>query len=444
MFYREIINKLEKWATSSLRKPLILRGARQVGKTSAVNLFGVKFDTYISLNLEKNEDRRLFEQELSIRDLYQAIRIHKNVQTTQGRTLLFIDEIQHSAQAIGLLRFFFEELPELFVISAGSLLDPLIREKKVSFPVGRVSFLYLYPLSFREYLMALGETRLLEQMDQIPFPDLAHATALGHFHRYTLLGGMPEVIQNYLKTRDVASLGDIYHSLLTTYLDDVEKYAPGASSRVIRHCIETAPAETGRRIRFEGFGNSRYKSREIGEALRTLEQVMMIYLLYPTTSTQLPASRNLRKSPRLQFLDAGLLNYSMRLQEHFFTHKTLHDFYKGLIAEQIVGQELLCASDHHDKPLFWVREKKQSSAEVDFVFPYKGRLYPIEVKSGKTGTLRSLHQFLEGSDHLHALRLYAGRFRREEHTTPSGKSFVLHNIPYFLASKIGAILETFS
>lgn len=441
MFNRDVIHKFEKWAATSPRKPLILRGARQVGKTSAVDLFGKKFDAYISLNLEKNEDRRLFEQGLPVKDLYQAIRIHKNVLQTKGRTLLFIDEIQHSIEAIGILRYFFEELPELFVISAGSLLDPLIKQKKVSFPVGRVSFVYMYPLSFREYLAALEETQLLEQFEKIPFPNLAFQILLDHFHRYTLLGGMPEVIQHYLKTRDIASLGDTYHSLLSTYLDDVEKYATGASSRIIRHCIETAPSETGKRIHFEGFGNSNYKSREIGEALRTLEQVMLLYLLYPTTSTELPASRNLKKSPRLQFLDSGLLNYSMRLQEHFFTHKTLHDFYKGLIAEQIVGQELLCASKHHEKPLFWVREKKQSSAEVDFVFPYKGFLFPIEVKSGKTGTLRSLHQFVERSDHPHALRLYAGPYQREEHKTPLGKHFILHNIPYFLASQVGAFLE---
>ena len=131
----------------------------------------------------------------------------------------------------------------------------------------------------------------------------------------------------------------------------------------------------------------------------------------------------------------------MRLQEHFFTHKTLHDFYKGLIAEQIVGQELLAASEHHDKPLFWVREKRQSSAEVDFVLPYKGLLFPIEVKSGKTGTLRSLHQFVDRVEHPHALRFYAGPFRKEEHKTPSGKHFLLYNIPYFLASRVGVLIE---
>lgn len=442
MFKREILQKMENWASSSPRKPLILRGARQVGKTSAVNLFGKNFDIYISLDLEKSEDRRLFEQGLSVKDLYQAIRLHKNISQVKGRTLLFIDEIQHSAEAIGLLRYFFEELPELFVISAGSLLDPLIKQKKVGFPVGRVHFLYMYPLSFREYLLASGEESLLEEMDKIPFPDLALPTALRHFHRYTLLGGMPEVIQNYLKTHDVASLGDIYHSLLTTYLEDVEKYASGVSSRVIRHCIESAPAETGRRIRFEGFGNSRYKSREVGEALRTLEQVMLLYLLYPITATELPATRHLRKSPRLQFIDSGLLNYSMRLQEHFFTQETLHDFYKGMIAEQIVGQELLCASEHHEKPFFWVREKKQSSAEVDFVLPYKGHLFPVEVKSGKTGTLRSLHQFIERGNHPQALRFYAGPFRSEEHKTPSGKRFFLHNVPYFLAARIHVFLDT--
>lgn len=155
-----------------------------------------------------------------------------------------------------------------------------------------------------------------------------------------------------------------------------------------------------------------------------------------STSIEIPAKRNYKKSPRLQFIDTGLLNYTVKLQDHYFALHDLHSVHKGLIAEHIVGQELLCSSIFNEKLLFWVRDKKQSSAEVDYVYPFEKYLIPVEVKAGKSGTLRSLHQFMDRCPHRYAVRLYAGDLKLSDEITPSGKKFILLNLPYFLTIKL--------
>ncbi len=220
MFNRQILSKLTDWKNRSDRKPLILRGARQVGKTTAVNIFSETFDNYISLNLELGKDRNIFKDELSVQETFQAIQIVKNIELKKGNTLIFIDEIQQSPSAIRLLRYFYEELSEIFVIAAGSLLEIVLEKTEISFPVGRIEYLYMYPLTFEEYLEAKGEKLLLEAMDKIPLPEYTYSKLLDLFHEYTLIGGMPEVIKHYIEHQDVKSLNRIYESLLISYIND--------------------------------------------------------------------------------------------------------------------------------------------------------------------------------------------------------------------------------
>jgi len=274
-------------------------------------------------------------------------------------------------------------------------------------------------------------------------PNFALAKLLKLFHKYTLIGGMPEIIKSYIEKADIVGLTPIYQGLLTSYLDDVSKYARNATmSEVIRHAIESAPLEAGQRIKFHGFGNSNYRSREMGEALRVLERAMLLYLLYPSTVPEPPIKPDLKKSPRLQFLDTGLINYFAGLQENFFKMENLHSLYRGIIGEHIVAQELLAADMKTPrKPSFWVREKKQSSAEVDFIIPVGQNIIPVEVKSGKIGKLRSLHQFVEKSRHSFAIRLYAGPVEKTIASTPSGKTYNLLNLPYFLTGKINSYID---
>ena len=213
---------------------------------------------------------------------------------------------------------------------------------------------------------------------------------------------------------------------------------------VLKHCIETSPFEAGQRITFSGFGKSNYGSREVGEAIKTLERTMLIHLIYPSTSVEIPIFPDFKKSPKLQFIDTGLLNYFVGLQSNFFSNSDLHSFYRGLIAEHIVGQEIICKDVNRiKKQCFWVREKSQSNAEVDYIIQHNEYIIPIEVKSGKTGTLKSLHQFMDSVNHKFAVRLYFGKLEINEIKTSSGKDYLLLNLPYFLASKIHEYLDWF-
>ncbi len=444
MFNRTIIKEIENWANKNQRKPLILRGARQVGKTIAVELFSKQFDQYIYLNLEIASDCRLFEMNYKIEDLIQAIFFEKNKKRANGKTLLFIDEIQNCPNAISMLRYFYESAKDLYVIAAGSLLESLI-DRQISFPVGRVEFLYMKPLTFKEFVDAEQDDSYKEILEKIPFPDFAHEKMLKKFYQYTLIGGMPEVINAYYEKQDLYELGLIYESLLRSYLDDVEKYARNETmARVMRHSIESSLYLAGSRIRFEGFGQSRYKSREISEALKTLEKAMLINLMYPSTGTDIPIIPDYNKSPRLHFLDTGLINYFVGLQKELFGTKDLNSVYEGKVAEHIVGQELIAESQTFlNKIQFWVREKKQSNAQVDYIIQFENYIIPIEVKIGKSGQLRSLHEFIDRAPHNYSVRVYSGKLKIDLAETIKGKKFYILNLPFYLVGDIKKYLIWF-
>jgi uncharacterized protein len=443
MFPRNVLLKLEQWEKSEDRKPLIIRGARQVGKTVAVKLFGERFDRFVYLNLERPGDADLFRRGLSVQDLFQAILLKSKPSRGRGRTLLFIDEIQNCPEAVESLRYFYEDLPEVPVVAAGSLLEIALHEKNISFPVGRVEHYFMRPLTFREFLTAIDATDAVAAFNTIPLPDYAFETLLDYFHKYTLIGGMPEAIAKYLNNNEVTAITPVYDSLAVSFQDDAGKYARNPTmAAILRHCIETAPFSAGKRITFSGFGQSNYKSREVGEAMRTLQRAMLIQLLHPSTSVEIPIVPDLKKSPRLQWLDTGMLNYFVGLQDQYFLHDNLHAFYKGSIAEHIVGQELIAMEPNtRKKQCFWVRERSQSQAEVDFIVQHRGHVIPMEVKSGKTGRLRSLHQFMDRCPHHYAIRLYAGKLEIQDVLSPAGKTFSLLNLPYFLASIVHEYMD---
>ncbi len=446
MFFRNIIRELEKWRDNKDRKPLVLRGARQVGKTTAVNLFAKEFNNYIYLNLEHTDDKNIFSQNLSVKDTIDYILLTKNVSLKKGKTLIFIDEIQNSPQAVSLLRYFYESMPEYFVIAAGSLLEIMMKENSISFPVGRIEYRFMYPLIFEEFLIAMNREDVLKHYRHIPSQSFATLEIKKLFHVYTMIGGMPEIVAKYVDTGNVSDLKIIYQSLITSYIDDVKKYARNRSmAEIIKHSLETTPFEAGSRIKFQGFGNSNYKSREIGEALRSLQRAMLLYLIYPVTAQKPPALIDKKKSPRLQYIDTGLLNYSVGLHSYFFKYKDLQAIYKGKLAEHIVGQELI-AGDllTWNSFLFWVKEKKQSNAELDFLIQYNELFIPVEVKSGKTGTLRSLHEYMDKVNHKFAVRLYDGEMSIEDIKTSSGKTYKLLNLPLCFAGKLKEYINWFA
>ena len=443
MFKRTIVQELEKWAKKKNRKPLVIRGARQVGKTTVVNQFAQNFEQYIYLNLELPADRKPFENFKDLETLVQSLFFLKDKEySKRKKTLLFIDEIQEVPEAFNVLRFFYEQMPEIPVIAAGSLLETIF-DNKLSFPVGRIEFLVVRPVSFIEFLEATGELQSLEQINHIPLKPFVHEKLLTLFHTYALIGGMPEIVNEYSETKDITALGTLYDSLIASYLDDVEKYAHNNTQvQIIRHVIKASYFEAGKRIKFQGFGKSGYGSKEIGEALRTLEKALLLSLIYPTTNTKLPIIPELQKSPRLQLLDTGLMNYAAGIQKEIIGTTDLNNVYQGTVIEHLVGQELLASNYNALSALnFWVREKTTSTAEVDYVIAYDGKLIPIEVKSGKEGKLKSLHLFMDESPNKIAIRFYAGELSITKVITQNGKKYDLLNLPYYLVSQLPKYIE---
>ena len=255
-FKRILFARLVSWEKDPYRKPLILRGARQVGKTTLVKEFGRNFAQKIFLNLEKKEDRDFFEQNDNTKTIIESLFLRKNLRLDFKNTLLFIDEIQESPKAIQLLRYFYEDFPDLRVIAAGSLLEFALK-KVPSFPVGRVEYLYLHPLNFQEYLLATNNDLALEQLNVIPIPSFAHTTLMERFHEYAIVGGMPEILKVYTETKSLTYLPKIYESIIRTYQDDIEKYSSNETERrVIKHIMSVAHGFLEQRIKFQNFGNS--------------------------------------------------------------------------------------------------------------------------------------------------------------------------------------------
>jgi predicted AAA+ superfamily ATPase len=445
MFYREIIDKLKDWAGRENRKPLVLRGSRQVGKTTAVEMFSKEFDQYIALNLEREEERKIFETSYPFQDLLMALFFYAGKERKLGRTLIFIDEIQNAPRAIALLRYFKEEAGDLFVVAAGSLLETIM-DRKISYPVGRVEYMMMHPVTFREFLGATGENQSLEILNSNEIPAFAHPHLMRQFKKYLTIGGMPQVVEQYSRDNDLTALQPIYESLLKSYIEDVEKYAPSSSQvQYIRHILNTAFEVAGSRITIENFGGSTYKFREMREAFTTLEKTFLFQLVYPTTEAVIPALPKLKLKPRLHTLDTGLINYATNMVKDILSIEDIADVYRGRIAEHITGQELLAMSNSiMNKLQFWVREKKQSSAEIDYLYQYNGKLIPIEVKSGSIGKLRSLHQFMDVAPHHLAVRVWQGPYSVEEAKTIAGTEFTLLNLPFYLVHRIERELDNIS
>lgn len=443
MFERIAIRYLCSWATKEERKPLVLRGARQVGKTTLVELFAKDFDTYIYLNLEERENAELFAADYSFEDLLAGIYFKANKQQDANkRTLIFIDEIQNEPKAVQVLRYFYEKRPDLYVIAAGSLLESLMG-RHISFPVGRVEYMALHPCTFVEFLKAMGQNVIAEQIEQVSLPASLHSHAMDLFKKYMIVGGLPEAVANYAQFNDLVRLNGVFNSLLSGYRDDVEKYANKPKEQdAIRYILNYGWTAAGHRIQFAKFTGSTFKAAEAGNAFRTLEKTLLLELVYPLTSSSLPILPDLKKSPKLLWLDTGLVNYVAGMQEDLLFNKDADELWNGDIAEHVVGQELLGATyNFGEKRMFWVRDAKNSQAEVDFLIRYKSHLLPIEVKTGNNAKLRSLHLFMEESKETIALRLWNGPMTSDTIPKSNGETFTLYNIPLYYAGHLQQFLD---
>lgn len=445
MISRNLLQELVKWKKTSPRKPLILRGARQTGKTTLVQLFAREFTNTVTLNMEHSNDRRFWQGDLSVQQIVRDIELAKGVKIEASKTLLFIDEIQFEPKAIASLRYFCEELPDLHVIATGSLMELALRQTGFSFPVGRVSFLYLYPLRFDEFLATIAPANLVAEIRSItwktPLSEALHTLMRDYFYDYLLVGGMPESVARYQASKSLLELTPVKEGLLTSFEEDVPKYARSTRVETLQFLIQKAPLFAGQRIQYANFADSSLRSREMKQAFEILEIAMLLQRIPGTYQNTLPLQPSLRASPKLLYLDVGLVTHRLSVDPKNLKSGDLNELFRGSIAEQVIGQELLAIHAlRREVPSFWYRNQPGSTAEVDFVIPIHGKAIPIEVKSGQTGRLRSLLQFMEAAPHPYAVRIYLGPLRHDDLATPSGKRFRLLSIPHYLISELPRLL----
>jgi predicted AAA+ superfamily ATPase len=442
MFKRELLLSLEQWKVKKNRLPLIVRGARQTGKTTLVREFAKQFETFIYLNLENIDDRKLVVP--SFADTISALEFRASKKIIPESTLLFLDEIQASPDAISLLRFFAEQMPDLAVVCAGSLLEVRLSQQTISFPTGRVEYLYLAPMSFSEFLLAKEKAPHVEALAQaslsLPLP--VHRLIMEEYAQYIQTGGMPAAVREYLETNSLAEVRKLHANLFQSILDDIGKYLPRAESKYIEAALDGTPAHCGERIRFENFNNSQFKSREMKNAFSMLQKAFLTYCVYPTSSEVLPMAQNFRKAPKLFFYDIGMMN--SRLGVPLLMDVSMTDCsIRGAIAEQFVFQELLAASRQLPRiPSFWVRESGNGNAEIDFCDQWNDRLVPMEVKSGSGGTLKSLGMFMVKAPQRIAIRFYnAPPSVQKNLATGVGNEFTLVNLPLYYAGNWRTVYE---
>lgn len=428
-------------------KPLVIRGARQVGKSTLVREFGREFDVFIEVNLELQEDAVIFQQTDKVEDIWQYLCLRSHVVSDRAkRMLLFIDEIQEVPQAVALLRYFYERMPWLYVITAGSRLQSLLKSR-VSFPVARVEYLNLHPFSFLEYVNAVEGKEWADMLRGRCVPSLMHSSMMALFNQYALVGGMPEAVATFVAHRDVERLSPIYNSLLKGYDEDVERYAKNENQvRIIRHILKTAWFSAAETITFSGFGNSSYTSTQIHDAMDCLERAYILSLDYPVTSTQAPAIPSVRRSPKLIMVDSGITNFVAGIQIEYLQNRDLLDTWRGRAAEQIVAQELRVLIDRQlrDEQYYWLRDKKGTKAEIDFVWQQGTMIIPIEVKAGTNSHLRSLHSFVNNSSHpVTAVRLWSGEFLVQDAFTPApdNRPYRLISVPFYYAGQLQDIIR---
>lgn len=397
--YRIATNKLVKWKMSKRRKPLIVRGARQIGKTWSIEQFGRKnYANIHKIDFEKRQDiYSVFDGNLAPKVIIGQLEVLLNIKINIENSLIFFDEIQACPKALASLRYFYEEMPELHIIAAGSLLEFALSE--ISFPVGRVQFFDMYPCTFYEFLCATGHDLIAEKLLEPPvkLPVFIHDTLISELKNYFFIGGMPEAVKVYADSGSILDAFEVQSEIVDAYRRDFSKYAPKADKRCIDMVLGSTAAMVGEQIKYsklaEGFSNPTiHKAFDLLENARVIRKIMAIsHVGFP-----LGVGGN-NKRFKAAVVDIGLMQRLSHVAvSRELQHSDLLAIFRGKLAEQFVAQELI-ASKNGDI-FYWERNSRGSSAEVDFVIEKENRIVPIEVKSGKSGSLRSLHLMLGTHD----------------------------------------------
>lgn len=414
--HRKIDAQLLGWSKESKRKPLLVRGARQVGKSSAVRHLGSQFDYFVEINFNQRADvRLLFEKNMSPQEICENLSLLYNTPIIPGKTLLFFDEVQASIAAISSLRYFYEKYSELHLIAAGSLLEFAL-EKLPSFGVGRVRSMFVYPFSFEEFMIATGNKLLWEAIKKAnaekPLIEPIHNKALSLLKKSLILGGMPEVVSSFVEGKSMLDCMMVLDDLIISYRDDFSKYKKRVPSARISEVFDSVVQNASKQFQYTGAAEANLK--QIKEALNLLIMAGIVIPVTHTSANGIPlgAEANPKKRKMLP-LDTGLFQRLLGLNiSDIILSDDFEAINKGAIAEIFVGLELKkSVSCYRQNELyFWKREEKNSNAEVDYLIQQGEDIIPIEVKSGNKGSMRSMHLFIEEKKPQHAIRCSTENF----------------------------------
>ena len=432
---RAILSKLQDWKSEKNRKVLLLRGARQVGKTYIVRELAKGFTNYLEVNFEKNADvKYFFDQNLDPVRICANLSAYFNIPVIDGKTLLFFDEIQSCPGAIQSLRFFYESKPDLHVIAAGSLLEFAL-EDLTSWGVGRIRSLYMYPMSFDEFLLANNEDSLLDlkknASERIPLNPAFHEKLKDYLRKFLIIGGMPEAIKTYVGNKsDISSVQNILSDITISYHDDFAKYKSRIPVLRLREVMESVIKQSGGKYIYSHAGQLS-NVVQAKEALDLLEMAGLVYKVYHSSGEGVPlgAGVNYKKFKAL-LSDIGIFQQlsGLKLSELLIANN-IDMLNKGNIAEAFAGLELIKYSNVYEKKqlYYWHREKRGSSAEVDYLIEKNGEVIPVEIKSGSTGKMQSMYRFLEEKKNPWGIRLSLENFAAYDR---------IHVIPLYAVSNI--------
>jgi hypothetical protein len=401
---REIDNVLSGWKNEKRRKPLLLRGVRQCGKTSAVRKLGETFESYVEINFEKQPNIcDIFEGDINIKKLVGRLELQMSQKIIPGKTLLFIDEIQECPRAITTLRYFYEDMPELHVIAAGSLLEFVLSGKEaLDFPVGRVRSVFLYPFSFMEFLKGTGEEILydfLMNINEWKEENPAHSRLLEIYKTFLVVGGMPEAVAEYASSGSLLECQQIHRDIVLNFMDDFNKYSPHVPADMIRRVFEYALhnvcGQTKASSAVEGISTYYFD-----ESINLLRKAGLVYPVKATPCKNLPlgaSEKNANK--KLLVFDTGVyltvcgLNVGELLSAEIFS-----DLNKGNVVEMQTGLEMIKYSSPYTEAKVYYWYRSGANAEVDYVITENNTIIPVEVKAAGKGRMQSIRSFLDTVD----------------------------------------------
>lgn len=450
---RVIIKDLQGWLEATDRKPLVIRGARQVGKTwLARHLAEKNKKLLIELNFEKQPQLLSLFSTSDPKYILRGLGITVNQEINPINSILFLDEIQNAPQLLGKLRWFAEELSELPVIAAGSLLEFALAENSFSMPVGRINYAHIEPMSFEEFLLANNKSVLYEYLKDYQWireiPELIHQQFLGLFKEYLLIGGMPGVIKNWIAENSLKRVHQIQSDLLATYRDDFSKYKGKILIERLDETMMAIPRMLGKKFVYSQVG-SEMNASTIKKILNLLGKARLCHQVSATLANGIPLGSELREKYFKEiFLDTGLCSAALGLNLNQIINKDevtlIND---GGIAEQVTGQLLRTINPYYIEPklYYWQRDEKESKAEVDYVIEHRGQIIPIEVKAGSTGGLKSLHLFMGLKKLSLAVRVNSDYPRKTNVSVKDRNGgliqYKLLSIPFYLIGQMHRLLD---